>query len=382
MSLTPRTRTRPATGMIVAGLFVVVLLLALAVAVALGVDVAGALRAATSGAISSFFPPDAATAQGEDIRGLYDVVFLFAAAIFIGVEALIIWTVIRYRRKPGDNDLPPQTHGNNLAEILWTVIPTVIVAFLFFISWQTLNRVDAVSPQPGLQVRAIAGQFQWTFDYLAEDGQTVEYTQFLPTGAEGGLVLPVGVPILLQLDSPDVVHSFYVPRFLFKRDVIPGQTNKFEFTINESEAGQVLRGQCAELCGIGHRAMVFEVRALTQEQFATWYEEQRASAQPSGAPASLPPNATLLDITAEGVKFDKSQLEAPAGQPFGITFNNNDESIPHDVAISGEGGLLFNGEDVPSVGEIQYVVPPLDPGEYQFLCTIHPQQMTGNLSVK
>src|SRR5688500_2489611 len=195
MSLSPRTR--PATGMIVAGLFVVVLLLALAVAVAVGVDVAGALRAAASGTVDSFFPPDAATVQGEDIRGLYDVVFLFAAAIFIGVEALIIWTVVRYRRKPGDDDLPPQTHGNNLAEILWTVIPTVIVAFLFFISWQTLNRVDAVSAQPGLQVRAIAGQFQWTFDYLAEDGQTVEYTQFLPTGENGGLTLPVGVPVLM-----------------------------------------------------------------------------------------------------------------------------------------------------------------------------------------
>jgi cytochrome c oxidase subunit II len=381
MSLSPRTR--PATGMIVAGLFVVVLLLALAVAVAVGIDVAGALRAAVSGIVNSFFPPDAATVQGEDIRGLYDVVFLFAAAIFIGVEALIIWTVIRYRRKPGDDDLPPQTHGNNLAEILWTVIPTVIVAFLFFISWQTLNRVDAVSQQPALQVRAIAGQFQWTFDYLAEDGETVEYTQFLPTGEGGGLTLPVGVPVLMQLDSPDVVHAFYVPRFLFKRDVVPGQTNTFEFTINESEAGQTLRGQCAELCGIGHRAMVFEIHALTQDEFATWYEEARASAQPSGGPpASLPPNATLLDITAEGIKFDKTQLEAPAGQPFGITFNNNDEGIPHDVAISGEGGLLFNGEDVPTVGEIQYVVPPLDAGEYQFLCTIHPQQMTGNLSVK
>jgi cytochrome c oxidase subunit 2 len=368
--------------MIVAGLFVVVLLLALAVAVALGVDVAGALRAAASGTVNSFFPPDAATVQGEDIRGLYDVVFLVAAAIFIGVEALIIWTVFRYRRKPGDDDLPPQTHGNNLAEILWTVIPTVIVAFLFFISWQTLNRVDAVSAQPALQVRATAGQFQWTFDYLAEDGKTIEYTQFLPTGEQGGLVLPVGVPILMYLDSPDVNHAFYVPRFLFKRDVIPGQTNKFEFTINESEAGQVLRGQCAELCGIGHRAMVFEIRAMTQDEFGTWYEEARASAQPSGAPESLPPNATLLDITAEGIKFDKVQLEAPAGQPFGIQFNNNDEGIPHDVAISGPDGLLFNGEDVPTVGEIQYVVPALEPGEYEFLCTIHPQQMTGNLSIK
>jgi plastocyanin len=128
--------------------------------------------------------------------------------------------------------------------------------------------------------------------------------------------------------------------------------------------------------------MVFDIHALSQQDFTTWLEEAKASAQPPGAPESLPPNSTVLDLTAEGVKFDKVQLEAPAGQPFGINFSNNDNGIPHDVAISGEGGLLFNGEDVPTVGEIQYVVPPLDQGEYQFLCTIHPQQMTGTLTVK
>lgn len=380
MSLT--NSKRPATGMIVAGLFVVVVLLALALAVAIGVDVAGALRAIVSNTAASFFPPDAATRQGDDIRSLYDIVFIFAAVIFLAVEGLIIWTVVRYRRKPGDDDLPAQTHGNNLAETLWTIIPTVIVAFLFFVSWQTLNRVDTVSASPQLQVRALAGQFQWTFDYLADDGKTIEYTQFLPTGAEGGLFVPVGVPVKVQLDSPDVVHAFYVPRFLFKRDVVPGQTNTFEFTINEDEAGQTFRGQCAELCGVGHRAMVFDVHAMTQADFDAWLEERKASAQPSGPPASLPPNATLLDITAEAVKFDKTQLEVPAGQPFGITFNNNDNGVPHDVAISGPGGLAFNGEDLNSVGEIQYVVQALEPGDYQFLCTLHPQQMTGTLTVK
>jgi len=381
MSLSPRTR--PATGMIVAGLFVVVVLLALALAVAVGIDVAGALRAFASGSAASFFPPDAATSQGDEIRSLYDIVFIFAAVIFIAVEGLIIWTVVRYRRKPGDDDLPPQTHGNNLAEILWTVIPTVIVAYLFFISWQTLNSVDAVSEQPEMQVRATAGQFQWTFDYLADDGETIEYTQFLPTGENGGLFAPVGVPILMMLESPDVNHAFYVPRFLFKRDVIPGQTNQFEFTINESEAGQTMRGQCAELCGIGHRAMIFDVHALTQADFATWYDEVRASAQPSGGPpASLPPNATIIDIAAQNIQFDQRELEVPASQAFGINFVNQDNGIPHDVAISQDGSLKFNGDDLPTVGEISYQIGPLEPGTYDFLCTIHPTTMTGTLTVK
>ena len=92
----------------------------------------------------SFFPPDARSVQGQHIRNLYDIVFVIAAVIFFVVEGLIVWTVVRYRRKPGDDDLPPQTHGNNLAEIIWTIVPTVIVIFLFVISWQTLNTVEAV----------------------------------------------------------------------------------------------------------------------------------------------------------------------------------------------------------------------------------------------
>ena len=104
--------------------------------------------------IRSFFPPDPATTQGQAIHNLYVIVFTIAAIIFFVVEGLIVWTVIRYRRKPGDDELPPQTHGHNLAEIVWTIVPTLIVIFLFFVSWQTLNTVEASSASPDLKVRA------------------------------------------------------------------------------------------------------------------------------------------------------------------------------------------------------------------------------------
>jgi cytochrome c oxidase subunit 2 len=377
-----RSRTRPAPGLIVAAIFVVAILLVLALAAATGTNVGAVLQ----GALDSMFPPAAATDRGEEIRGLYDIVFYFAAAIFILVEALIIWTVVRYRRRPGDDELPAQTHGNNLAETLWTVIPTLIVAFLFFISWQSLNKVDAVSEQPGLQVRATAGQFQWTFDYLADDGQTVEYKQLVPTGETGGLFLPVGEPVLVHLESPDVVHAFYVPRFLFKRDVVPGQTNQFEFTINEDEAGQTFRGQCAELCGTGHRIMTFEVHALTAADFDAWLEEAKASAQPSGGPvASLPPNAPTLEVTAQGTAFDKNQLEAPAAQPFAIHFVNADVApTPHDIDIRDSSGQTLQDQPIIEGGqESTYTYQPLEPGEYTFICSIHPiPAMTGTLTVR
>src|SRR3954470_10953911 len=155
-------RTRPSTGAIVAGIIVLAALALLVVAAVRGVN----LGKAANDVMGSMFPPQAVTEQGREIRNLYTIVFLIAAAIFLVVEGLIIWTVIRYRRKPGDDSLPPQTHGNNIAEFLWTIIPTIIVIFLFVVSWQTLNAVDAVSANPQTKIRAVAAQFQWQFDYL------------------------------------------------------------------------------------------------------------------------------------------------------------------------------------------------------------------------
>ena len=148
--------------------------------------------------VESLYPPAAVTAQGADIRELYNIVFLIAVAIFFVVEGLIVWSVIRYRRKPTDTELPPQTHGNNIAEIIWTVVPTLIVAFLFVISWQTLNAVDTVTAQAETQIRAVAGQFQWEFDYMPADYDRAKdpvdplYVEYAPTGPEGGLHIPTG----------------------------------------------------------------------------------------------------------------------------------------------------------------------------------------------
>jgi cytochrome c oxidase subunit 2 len=195
MSSTPRKRLAPDA--LVAG-GVVVVLIALVGAVFI------------SGWGSTLYPPDPATTQGVEIRGLYDIVFAFAVAIFVVVEGLIIWSVLRYRRRPGDDGLPAQTHGNNLVEVIWTLIPTAIVLFLFAISWQTLSSVDAVSTQPDVRIHAIAGQFQWQFEYLDAGGNKVA-TQLAPvydtdTG-EGGMAVPVGRSIQVTLDSPDVIHA-------------------------------------------------------------------------------------------------------------------------------------------------------------------------------
>jgi cytochrome c oxidase subunit 2 len=290
MSSSPRTRpsnialTAVAIGVLVIG--------AVLVAIAFGIDVIEYGNIFVTG----LYPPIAVTTQGAAIRDLYTIVFLVAVAIFFVVEGLILWSVIRYHRKPGDDALPAQIHGNNIAEAIWTIVPTLIVAFLFVISWQTLNVVNASSPAPETRISVRAGQFQWSFDYLAEDG-TILYTQLAPTGPDGGLNVPTGRNIQLLLTSPDVIHSFYVPQFLFKRDVIPGRTNTFEFDLDDNQAGQTFRGQCAELCGTGHSIMLFDVHAMTGTDFDAWLAAQVAG--PSAAPdASASPAASPASSTA------------------------------------------------------------------------------------
>jgi cytochrome c oxidase subunit 2 len=375
MSSSPRTNSAPIW--VIAGVVVLVVAYLGILMVTGGTDPITALVRAWD----SLFPPSAVTEQGRDIESLYDIVFIIAAIIFFLVEGLIVWSVIRYRRKPGDNDLPAQTHGNNLAEATWTIVPTLIVAFLFVISWQTLNRVDAVSASPDLHVRAEAAQFQWAFVYLAEDGETELFTQLAPTGEEGGLTVPVGRTVQLELFSPDVIHAFYVPRFLFKKDVVPGQTNRFDFRIDQNQAGQTFSGQCAELCGTGHRVMTFDVHAVTQAEFDSWLQEQIDKAQASPPPP--PPDAPTVELAAQGVRFDKAEIQAPADKPFAIHFVNNDPSIPHDVGILDEaGGDIFNGDDISGPDEITYSVEALTAGSYQFICTIHPTDMTGTLTVQ
>jgi cytochrome c oxidase subunit 2 len=361
---------------------------------------------------AALYPPQSATSQGDATRRLYDIVFFIAAVIFFAVEGAIVWIVLRYRRKPTDSELPSQFHGNNLIEIIWTVIPTVIVLFLFVISYQTLNTVEAKDTRPVVNVRVEAQRFAWSFVYrdandrpLVTDPDGKEHVYF------GTLEVPPGVPIHVTLFSPDVIHAFYVPKFLFKRDVVPLQDNSFDFTVDPGDAGQTFHGQCAELCGIGHGGMTFDIHATASlAAFQTWLQAQidthgqgpapAASAPPSGStapggstapsgnpapPASSSPAAAgpTIQLAANNLTFDKNAIEATANQPFSIVFANNDAGVPHNVDILDSGGaILFNGPIVTGPKTVTYQVQALPAGTYPFRCVVHPAQMTGTLTVK
>ena len=358
------------------------------------------LVAGCASQIPALYPPQDVTSQAATTRSLYDIVFLIGAIVFFFVEGLIVFAVLRYRRKPTDTELPPQIHGNNRIEVIWTVIPTAIVLFLFIISWQALNSVDAVTADPAVRVAAVAKRFSWNFLYLGSNGRPLFTTDAAGDGNFGELVVPVGVPIQVELYSPDVIHAFYVPKFLFKRDVVPGRTNEFDFTVDAQDVNQTFRGQCAELCGVGHAGMTFDVKAVSMADYQTWLQQQisQALASPPAAPSGSPaggggtpggpsPSAsgatgTSVQITAQNIAFTTTNVTAPAGQPFQIQFANNDPGTPHNVEIKNpDGSVAFKGAIVTGPTTTTYDVPALPAGTYPFQCTVHPT-MTGTLTVK
>ncbi|MEA2434761.1 MAG: cytochrome c oxidase subunit [Actinomycetota bacterium] len=203
--------------------------------------------------------PDAASQQGQDISDLYGIFMTFAAVIFVVTAGLIGWSLIRFRERPGDDELPPQFHSNLKLEVLWFAIPQIIVIVLFVLSTVTLGDVN--EQKTDVEVVTVTGyQWGWSFDYA--NGTKVVGTPDEPADA----VIPTG-DVAFIIRSTDVVHSFYVPRFLIKRDAVPGRETRID--VHVDEPGDY-SGACAEFCGLLHDRMLFSITAVTPEEFQAW----------------------------------------------------------------------------------------------------------------
>ncbi len=218
--------------------------------------------------------PQSVTEEGRAVYGLYNLFLYIAAVVFVVVSGLVIWSVIRYRRR--DDELPKQTHGNNRLELAWTLIPTVIVLVLFVFTLQAQDKVLDQSGEADVNLTVTAFQWSWRFTYEGTGAEVVGTPDAIPE-----MVVPVGQTIRVKLLSADVVHSFYVPQTLFKRQAIPGTENRFDLTF---EKEGLYHGQCTQFCGLQHPDMVFRVRVVNQGQYQSWLaaETRRGAAGQPG----------------------------------------------------------------------------------------------------
>ena len=199
---------------------------------------------------------------------LFNVLLWVMVAVFIIVEGVLVYAIVRYRRRPGDAK-PPQIHGNTSLEIILTIIPTILVLALGIWSVFTLFAIDK-APEDGpdpLQVNVTGHQWWFEFEYPdAGDGKKII------TANE--MRIPVDRPINISLESDDVIHSFWVPKLAGKLDMVPTHVNKMWFQADSDKITEdlpvTLYGQCAELCGLSHALMRFRVTVMEQNDFDSW----------------------------------------------------------------------------------------------------------------
>lgn len=207
---------------------------------------------------------------GDNARTTLDLfvpILWLSFAIFIGVEGFIVYSMIRFRYRKGNDGIPVQTHGNTKLELLWTAIPAVIVVILAVMTFRVIA-VQAAEPAPdAVQVEVVGNQWWWEF-YYPELGITTANELYLPVGRDAAFTLK----------SNDVIHSFWFPRISGKMDMVPGRTNKMRF--RPEKTGEY-DGQCTEFCGFAHAEMQMRLFVVEQEGFDAWVARQKASPSPS-----------------------------------------------------------------------------------------------------
>ena len=221
--------------------------------------------------------PEPATEETPLVGNLWTGTWIAALAVGVLVWGLILWAAFAYRRR--SDALPPQTRYNLPIEFLYTVAPFTVIAALFFFTVQNQDELLDVSAEPDLTVGVVGQQWAWTFNYLDDDVYATGTTTDPTT-----LYLPVNQTVRFELESPDVVHSFWVPSFYMKMDVIPGRTNVFQVTPNREGR---FAGKCAELCGAYHSRMLFNVEVVSQNEFEDHLDTLRDLGQTGEVDAPL-----------------------------------------------------------------------------------------------
>jgi cytochrome c oxidase subunit 2 len=216
---------------------------------------------------------DAASDEASPIDTLFDVMIVLSTFVFSIVMVMFGYSIWKFRAKPGDESDGEPVHGDTKLEIAWTLIPTIIVLFGAGYSWIVLNDIEAKADDR-MPLKVTAQQFKWTFEYPEADGLTTDE-----------LHVPVDRQLDVELEALDVVHSFWVPEWRIKRDLVPagegGDEIDDEFVVTPNEEG-TFSLVCTELCGLGHTTMRATVVVESQEEFDQWLDDQAQAQAGSG----------------------------------------------------------------------------------------------------
>ena len=273
--------------------------------IAIPILVFGALFAASC---SSDLPQSSLnprSVEAGQIDQLWSLVLWISVAVFVVVETALVYAIVRFRKRPGDEDEPKQVHGNTRLEIAWTIVPALILAFVAVPTMVTLSELRSPAEGDFLRVEVIGHQWWWEFRYpdiIDSEGR--------PLTTANEMHIPAGMTTELQMTSVDVIHSFWVPSLSGKRDVVPGRETYLKITPDADVAGQMIPGQCAEYCGLAHADMRFRVYVDSDDTFDTW---TAAQLEPSPIPSSDPAAAGYETFTQLCTTCHQANVVGPGG---------------------------------------------------------------------
>ena len=230
----------------------------------------------TAGELRRLGMPEAATSEGPTIYNLWIGTWIAAGVIGVGVWAAILYAALRFRTK--HNEMPKQSRYNLPMEILYTIAPFVVIGVLFYYTVLAQNRVTEDDGTGDITVNVVAQKWSWSFNYKSADNPAVG-TDVYEVGTINKtptMVLPVNRSVKFILTSNDVIHSFWVPSFYRKLDVIPGKDNTMVMTPTKEGT---YRGKCTELCGTYHSAMLFNVRVVSDQEYEAYLKSLAARGQ-------------------------------------------------------------------------------------------------------
>ncbi len=237
------------------------------------VAASGASALLLSACSGSFGMPRGVSEQAHETFTTWQIFFIVAIPVAGIVYVLMLWSLIRYRRRRSDDPgaLGSQRKENLPLELVYTAIPILIIVALFVVSVRANDRVTDISPDPDLVVKVEAYAWGWRFSY--PNGVQVVSPPSAEESPQPVLVLPENRTVRIELTSNDTIHAFWVPEFLYKHDAIPGRM--FEFDVTPTELG-TFQGHCAEFCGLNHAYMNFGVQVLSGADFDTWLQREAA----------------------------------------------------------------------------------------------------------